>query len=63
MTHFEDFDPRKAASERAEDEKRLREALHALNRAIDPARDDQEKLVNTRDQVWDLGVKLYGWTD
>jgi hypothetical protein len=47
----------------SEDERRLREALFALNRAIDPSRDDQERLVRVRDEAWELGVELYGWTD
>lgn len=68
MTHFEQFDQKKEAARAvneawaAEDEKRLREALHALNRAIDPEWPRPE-VVKARDEVWELGVRTFGWTD
>lgn len=67
MSHFEDFDRRKAElaeagqKEKTEDERRLKESLHALNRAIHPERPDA-RLIRARDEVWALGTDLYGWT-
>lgn len=86
MTHFEDFDKRKAVSAAKaetgegrdasldvtgrfplqEEERRLLEALWAINRAIldpDEPHGHFDRLKRTRDEVWDLGVDLYGWTD
>lgn len=66
-----DLDPMNVPPEddAPEDEKRLKEALYALNRAIMP--DDESftgptrnaRLERIRDEVWDLGRGLYGWTD
>lgn len=48
-----------------DDERRLREALYALNRAIEPdgEGDAFDRLRRVRDKVFSLGVELYGWSD
>ena len=83
MTHFEDFDRRKTQTRVSEDERRLRDALYALNQAlpVESTRiedyideflgDDNDefaarnlrRLVRVRDEVFELGRELYGWTD
>lgn len=85
MSHFEEFDHRKAvAAARAdtgeerdasldetgrfplqEEERRLREALWALNRTIVPDMPEthEARIRRIRDGVWELGVELYGWSE
>jgi hypothetical protein len=48
----------------SDEERRLREALFGLNRALDPdgEGDAFDRLRRARDEVWSLGAELYGWS-
>ena len=53
----------------SENERELKEALHAINRVYVPvgtlkeeARDYND-LIKARDIIWDIGQRRYGWQD
>lgn len=50
-----------------ENESKLRDAVFAINRAINQFQNTNEteynNLVSARDQVWMIGVRLYNWKD
>jgi hypothetical protein len=47
-------------------EKDLKEALYALNRALgheDADTEYRQVCILARDEIWAVGVRLYGWRD